>query len=486
MSAARRIAGAALGLEVAEPLAVSGTAVFGATGVDEWAVGTLGFPGGILATVAAGVRTAAANEVVVSGSGGVMRIADPWTPSRWSRDPVRIAISGEGGTREVLVPGPKHLYGYEVDVVGASLARGQAPAMTWADSLGNMRALDRWRQAVGMVYASERSLPASRSAPAPAAARMRHGRIDGIGKPVSRLVMGADTNHTLTDTALLFDDYLARGGNAFDTSHHYGWPRGACERNLGRWIRERGIRDQVVVIEKGGNPPNGTPAGLAVELAEGLERLDMERVDIYMLHRDNEQVPIGEWVEALNRHLDAGRMTVFGLSNFSLPRLRAFDAYARAKGLRSFAMVSNQFSLARMLDAPWPGLHLVSSSDEESRAWFAETRTPLMSWSSQARGFFSSRAARADRSDADLVRCWYSDDNFARKERAEALARRRGVEPTAIALAYVLAQPFPTFPLIGPKRPGETRRSLEALAVELTAEESRWLRTGEGAAAAAG
>jgi aryl-alcohol dehydrogenase-like predicted oxidoreductase len=382
----------------------------------------------------------------------------------------------------VLAPGPKDLYAYEADMVGANRVRRQAPAMTWADSLGNMRALERWRQAVGMVYESERELPRPRAAPAPGATRMRYGRIDGLDKPISRLVMGADTNNSLADTALLFDDYLARGGNAFDTSHHYGWPRGECERNLGRWIRERGIRDRVVVIEKAGNPPNGTPGGLARELAEGLERLGMDRVDIFMLHRDNEQVPIGEWVSALDQHRRAGRFALLGLSNFSLARLQAFDAYARREGLGSFGVVSNQLSLARMLAPPWPGLHLVSSGDEESRAWLADTRTPLMPWSSQARGFFTSRASPADHSDGDLARCWYDDGNFARKERAERLARARGVEATAVALAWVLAQPFPTFPLVGPKRIAETRRSFAALDLELSPEELRWLDTGGGAA----
>ena len=98
-----------------------------------------------------------------------------------------------------------------------------------------------------------------------------------------------------------------------------------------------------------------------------------------------------------------------------------------------------------------------------------------MPWSSQARGFFTGRARPDDYSDPELVRCWYSDDNFQRLERVNEMARRRGVLPINIALAYVLEQPFPTFPLIGPLRLSETRTSFPGLTITLTPEELRWL-----------
>jgi len=95
-------------------------------------------------------------------------------------------------------------------------------------------------------------------------------------------------------------------------------------------------------------------------------------------------------------------------------------------------------------------------------------------WSSQARGFFA-RADRADLSDDELVRCYYSEDNFERLSRARHLASELGVAPTAIALAYVLAQDFPTFPLIGPRSIDETRTSMAGLDVALSPEQVRWL-----------
>jgi aryl-alcohol dehydrogenase-like predicted oxidoreductase len=99
---------------------------------------------------------------------------------------------------------------------------------------------------------------------------------------------------------------------------------------------------------------------------------------------------------------------------------------------------------------------------------------PLMPWSSQARGFFvvGDPSYRADES---LVTCWYSDDNFQRLARAKEMAARKGVAPINIALAYVLCQPFPTFPLVGPRSLQETDIGFRALNVELTPDELRWL-----------
>ena len=73
------------------------------------------------------------------------------------------------------------------------------------------------------------------------------------------------------------------------------------------------------------------------------------------------------------------------------------------------------------------------------------------------------------------MRCFYSDENFERLRRARELAEARGVEPTAIALAWLLYQPYPVFPLIGPRQISETRTSTPGLSVALSAEEVAWL-----------
>ena len=111
------------------------------------------------------------------------------------------------------------------------------------------------------------------------------------------------------------------------------------------------------------------------------------------------------------------------------------------------------------------------SAVAEGKEWYSAHQVPLLAWSSQAQGFFTGRYAPEDRSNPDMVRAWYNEANFERLERARELGRRKGVSANAIALAYVLCQPFPTFALIGPHTLEEIRTSCEALRVNLTPED---------------
>ena len=252
---------------------------------------------------------------------------------------------------------------------------------------------------------------------------------------------------------------------------------GKREKLLGQWIHNRGLHSELVIITKGAHSPLNHPEHVTPQLMESLDRLKTDTIDIYFLHRDNPLVPVSEWVDVLNEHFRAGRIRTFGGSNWSIQRVDEANAYARANSLQEFTVFSNNLSLARIIDPVWQDC--LSVSDPESRAWLKEQQMPLFPWSSQARGFFTDRAGVDKRDDSQLVRCWYSDDNFERRRRAMGLAKEKCVEPINIALAYVLCQPFPTFPLIGPRQLSETRSSLGALPLELTHKELRFLNLEE-------
>jgi aryl-alcohol dehydrogenase-like predicted oxidoreductase len=283
--------------------------------------------------------------------------------------------------------------------------------------------------------------------------------------------MGCDNTTTMPFSAAMWDDYFSRGGNTFDTAYVYGG--GLQEKLLGQWIKNRGVREDVSVIVKGAHTPFCTPEHLTSQLEESLGRLQTPYADIYMLHRDNLEVPIGEFVEVLNEHVKAGRIRAFGGSNWTLKRVEAANRYAKQHKLTGFTTISNNFSLAEMIDPVWGGC--VAVSDAASRKWLTKHQVANFSWSSQARGFFAGRAHPDDKSDAELVRCWYSKTNFRRLERAKQLAQKRGVLPINIAAAYVLCQPFPSFALIGPRTIRELVTSFPALDIELSPDELRWL-----------
>jgi predicted dehydrogenase/aryl-alcohol dehydrogenase-like predicted oxidoreductase len=477
-SMARLVAGAAIGKDFAEPISVRGCGHLGTTGVDEYAAAVLKFPGDIIAQVSTGVALNQDNSVRIYGTKGNIIIPSAWIPAR-EGGTVKIFVNENGKPpREIDIESKDWLYALEADIVGENIARRQAPspAMTWDDTLGNMRTMDAWREQIGLVYDSEKA--ENQTQPVhkrPLAVRekapMKYGTIPGVEKPVSRLVMGVDNQPTIAYASVIFDDFFESGGNVFDTAYIYGG--GKSEVLLGQWVQNRNIREKVVILGKGAHTPNCNPAALTRQLKESLERMRMEYLDIYMLHRDNPEIPVGEFIDVLNEHKKAGRMRAFGGSNWSLERVEAANEYAKKKGLTGFSAVSNNFSLARMVDPVWGGC--IAASDPKSRAWLTQNKMTLMPWSSQARGFFTERAHPDNTSDAEMVRCWYSDDNWKRRERVIELAKKRKVLPINVALAYVLCQPFPTFPLIGPRLLSETRTSLPALDINLSPDELKWL-----------
>jgi predicted dehydrogenase/aryl-alcohol dehydrogenase-like predicted oxidoreductase len=475
VSMARLLAGVAVGQPFADPESVTAGGVVGETGVDEWATATLQFAGGVSAHVTTGIRQGADNVVRVIGSAGYLVVSNPWLPGR-DGSSSGISVYRLGADVEEIDVEPTPLYAAEADTVAAHAADRQAPAMSWDDSLGQAATLDKWRQAIGLTYPGERleaSIPTVHRRPLARRSDhiMRYSEIAGVGKPVSRLVMGVDNQSTLPHATVMFDDFVERGGTTFDTAYIYGG--GMCERVLGQWIRNRGIRSDIVVIGKGAHTPHCDPESITRQLHESLERLQTDYLDIYFMHRDNTEYPVAEFVDVMDEHLRAGRIKAYGGSNWTTARVAEANAYAESAGKAPFVAMSNNFSLARAIDVPWVGC--VSASDDESRQWLEKNQLALMPWSSQAQGFFTGRAAPEDRSNRDLVRCWYSDDNFERLARARELATRRNVAPTAVALAYVLHQEFPTFPLFGPRALAETRSSFDALRIELTPDEVRWL-----------
>ena len=485
VSMARLVCGVASGEEVAEPLEVTATGLLGRTGVDEEAAALLGFAHGRTALLSTSVRLQQDNKVRVFGTEGSLEIASPWFCGARGEEAV-IRVTSADGTSEALQTGHQEpLYGFEAEAFADAVTTGHVawPAVTPADSLGNMRVLDRWRRAIGLTYPMEK--PGGRPATVsgrplehrPAGSTLPDGEIAGLAKRMTRVVLGTAWLETYPHAQALYDAYFESGGCVFDTARRYRG--GEADRLLGQWVQARGVREDVVIVGKGGHPPFDTPALVRKELLESLEDLRTDRIDIYLLHRDNESIPVEAWIDALEEDRLAGRITLYGASNWSPARYAAANAYARRSGKMGFSVLSNHFSLADMVEPVWPGT--IAASDEATTSWLIEHGTVLLAWSSQARGFFTERAGRDRRDNAEFVRCWYSEDNFARRDRAAALAGRLGVPMSHIPLAYALAQSFPCFPLIGPVSLTELRDSLRAAQIRLTPATARWLRSGDGA-----
>jgi aryl-alcohol dehydrogenase-like predicted oxidoreductase len=315
---------------------------------------------------------------------------------------------------------------------------------------------------------------------------MQYGNVPGVDKPISRIVQGTVMLSTEKQEQfnVLLDAALAAGINCFDTATIYGG--GGCERTLGAWMEARGNREQVVILDKGAHHNADrrrvTPYDIGADVLDALARLRTDYVDLFVLHRDDENVPVGPIVEALNEHKAAGRIRAFGGSNWSHRRIAEANEYADRHGLTPMAVSSPNLSLAPQIEEPWDECVSVSG-DEQALAFYRETQMPLFSWSSLAGGFFSGRFTRenfeqfrdGEYFEQLVVRCYCSEENFQRLDRARRLAERKDVTVAQVAVAYVLSLPINCFALVAAYSPEEAAANAAAADLTLTPDEITWL-----------
>lgn len=315
---------------------------------------------------------------------------------------------------------------------------------------------------------------------------MQYGRIPGLDKPVSRLVQGTMMLNSEEEeqSHALLDAVYEQGINTFDTGHAYG--NGDCERVLGRWMHARGLRDRVVILDKGAHHnvdrQRVTPFDITADLYDSLARLKVDAIDLYLLHRDDPAQPVGPIMETLDEHHRAGRIRVIGASNWTHRRIQEANAYAKTHGLTPLSVSSPNFSLAEQAEPPWVNCVTISGpAHADARAWYLESRMPLFAWSSLAGGFFSGRLRRANFETVketfpeSTIRAYAIEPNFRRLDRVERLAREKGLTVPQVALAYVLNQPLDLYALVGACTPDECRANVQVLDVALTPEEMAWL-----------
>lgn len=483
VSMARFIAGAASNLPFLDPVSVSGTAHLGQERTDEWSAALLTFDNDIIAQVSCALFVNLDNILRIHGATGRIEVPAFWFAGGGpgAGGPGKLEIIRPDGAREPIDLGEtRHLYTFESEAVADAIAAGSqefaAPGMSWADSLGNARVLDKWRADVGLRYdietAARRPNTIANRPLGKLGTRIPQRIIPGVDKQTSAVALGFEDFRSFASGSIILDAFWEAGGNLFDTAFIYGG--GYTETLLGEWMASRGTREASVVIGKGAHSPLVYPDVIGKQLTQTLERLQTDYLDVYFMHRDNPDVPVGEFVDAMDAEVKAGRIRgIFGGSNWTKERMDEAIAYAEKHGKQKPAALSNNFALAEMLDPIWAGC--VTASSDEWKEWLKARQMPNFSWSSQARGFFTDRAGRNKRENEELVRCWYNDRNFTRRDRAVELAEKLGMSPIHVALAYVLAQPFPSIPLIGPRRLSELDDSLRAFDIDLTPEQVAWL-----------
>ncbi len=281
------------------------------------------------------------------------------------------------------------------------------------------------------------------------------------------------------------DAYAEMGGNFIDTARVYGdFARdipGVAEETIGKWLAARHNREAIVLGTKGGHPRLQSMhtgrldrESLLSDMADSLNALQTDYVDIYWLHRDDLSRPVGDILETLNLFVEKGQAKLLGASNWTAARIAEANAYAEAHGMAGFAANQPQFSLARQDVVEDDTL---VQMDAETYAFHAKTGLPCVCFSSQAKGFFTKLHDSGEAALSDKARRRFATpENLAIYERLCAMSAETGYSVNALALAYLTCQPFDTYPITGASRIEQVLALREAGDAVLTEEQVKKLR----------
>lgn len=319
---------------------------------------------------------------------------------------------------------------------------------------------------------------------------MRYTELPGVGRPMSRIVQGATGLPPADDGGFaVLDAAAANGINAFDSAHSYVFDGRSLDEQIGRWMKARGNRDQVVIVAKGCHPepperpgPRVTPEAAESDIAETLERMGADRLDLWLFHRDDPEVGADELADAMDRQIAAGLIGAWGVSNWTTARISAAAEAAARNGWPPPAVNSAHLSLADQLAPPWPGVETLTGADRaEDREWHRRRGVRVLAWSALAGGFLSPAflleeiAAATDWPLADAARCYLNDANAERRCRAEELASRRGCSLSRVALAWVLGHELAPLAIAAGADGGQVADNAAAADLVLTEAERTWL-----------
>jgi aryl-alcohol dehydrogenase (NADP+) len=309
---------------------------------------------------------------------------------------------------------------------------------------------------------------------------MDYVRLGTTGLKVSRLCLGAMTYGTPEWRPWVLDEAasvpfikraLEHGINFFDTADMYS--RGASEQVLGRALKALTRRDQVVIATKAFYPVTDGPnqRGLSRKhllhaIDDSLQRLGTDYVDLYQIHRFDPETPIEETLGALHDIVKAGKARYIGASSMFAWQFMKMLAVADAHGWTRFVSMQNHYNL------------VYREEEREMLPLCREEGIGVIPWSPLARGFLAGNR-RGDRrgetvraqTDEFAHEMYYSETDFTIADRAAAIAERRGVKPTQIALAWLLGKPGLTAPIIGASKLAHLDEAVAALEVRLEPED---------------
>ena len=313
---------------------------------------------------------------------------------------------------------------------------------------------------------------------------MEYVNLGTTGTKVSRLCLGMMTYGSKQWREWVLDEEASKplirraveaGINFFDTADMYSL--GVSEEITGRALKEfAGPRENVVIATKVFNPMSDAlnDRGLSRKhimdaIDKSLKRLGVDYVDLYQIHRFDSQTPIEETIEALSDVVRAGKALYLGASSMYAWQFLKMLQAQRQNGLARFVTMQNHYNL------------VYREEEREMIPLCQSEGIGIIPWSPLARGFLAgNRKANEDKLQSETTRArtdeyahslYYRPSDFTVVDRLTEIAQARGVKNAQIALAWILARPSITAPIIGASKPYQLEDALAALAIQLTAEE---------------
>ena len=312
---------------------------------------------------------------------------------------------------------------------------------------------------------------------------MDYVRLGSTGLKVSRICLGTMTYGTPQWRPWILDEAASRpffvralehGINFFDTADMYS--RGVSEEVVGRALHELAGRDQVVIATKAFYPLRDGPnqRGLSRKhlfnaIDDSLRRLGTDYVDLYQIHRFDDDTPIEETLEALHDIVKAGKARYIGASSMHAWQFATMLHAAEARGWTRFVSMQNHYNL------------VYREEEREMMPLYRAEGIGVIPWSPLARGFLAGNRRSARGGDTvraktdDIAHDYYGESDLAIADRTADLAKRRGVTPAQVALAWLLAKPGVTAPIVGASKLTQLDEAVAAIELRLDASEMTFL-----------
>jgi aryl-alcohol dehydrogenase (NADP+) len=313
---------------------------------------------------------------------------------------------------------------------------------------------------------------------------MDYLRLGSTGLKVSRICLGTMTYGSSrwrpwvldeSESLPFFKRAIEHGITFFDTADMYS--SGKSEEVVGHALKQCTVRDQVVIATKAFYPTGEGPndRGLSrrhlMDAIDGsLRRLGTEYVDLYQIHRFDPETTIEETLEALHDIVKAGKARYIGASSMDAWQFARMLYVADARGWTRFVSMQNHYNL------------VYREEEREMMPLCREEGVGVIPWSPLARGLLAGNRRRDDRgetiraqSDDYAHRLYGADSDFAIADRVADLAKRRGVKPAQIALAWLLAQRGVTAPIVGASKLCHLDDAVQAMEIRLDAGEITFL-----------